>query len=132
MLQQKTLFGWYRLFPYQNEAQSSSSLIFLSPSVIHFLVPIFNTEADFLRSICFSGAQKWHMTLLVFHYFLYRIFYSKIVSKLVLTKLICKYQYLPLRQSFQFGGKSCLGSEKTKWNIFFFACSFGSLKVPLS
>lgn len=33
-------------------------LISLSPSVIHFLVHIFNTETDFMRMICFPRAQK--------------------------------------------------------------------------
>lgn len=54
----KNLIWLTQFFPIKMKHKVTIPLIFLSPSVIHFLVHIFNTEADFLRTICFSGAQK--------------------------------------------------------------------------
>lgn len=123
----KTSFGWYRFFSTKMKHKVALLLISLSPSVINFLVHIFNTETDFLRRICFPRAQKVTDDLICLSLFPLWNFFFKYCFKTCSHKINIPISILTIKAIISDGRKIRLRIWENKVEYILFACSSGSL-----
>lgn len=130
----KTSFGWYRGFfslLSKRKHKVAFLVFFLYPSVIHFLLHIFNTESDFLRMICFLRAQKLTGDLTCLSLFPLQNYRSQYCSETCAHQINIAIWILTIKAISSAGRKIRFKLWESKVECIIFACSFGSLETPI-